>query len=267
MAYPAFPFIAGPLNLGGTGSFDPTQPGPIGGTTPGTGTFTTISATGAITSTLATGTAPFTVASTTVVANLNSTQWNGLTNAGGATGRFMSFTSATNVAGSTQITASGTAATIGTIGGTYTGVVLAGAQTALAAVAGQVGEVIESKISTATSAAGTGAYLQLATISLTAGDWLISASAIAIPNGATFAVGGALEALIGTTTASNTGTTAGYDRMIDGQPVIAGVNVSMAIPAKRVLINATTSYFLNVLQTYSAGTPQWQGSITATRIR
>lgn len=54
-------------------------PGAIGGTTPGSAAFTTISATGAITSTLATGTAPFTVASTTVVGNLNVSQLLGAT--------------------------------------------------------------------------------------------------------------------------------------------------------------------------------------------
>jgi len=54
-------------------------PGSIGGTTPGSGSFTTISATGAITSTLATGSAPFVVASTTVVANLNASLLNGTT--------------------------------------------------------------------------------------------------------------------------------------------------------------------------------------------
>jgi len=47
------------------------SPGPIGGTTPGSGAFTTVSATGQITSTQATGTAPLMIASTTKVANLN----------------------------------------------------------------------------------------------------------------------------------------------------------------------------------------------------
>ena len=55
------------------------NPGAIGGTTPGTGAFTTISATGVITSTLATGTAPFVVTSTTVVGNLNVSQLLGQT--------------------------------------------------------------------------------------------------------------------------------------------------------------------------------------------
>lgn len=45
-------------------------PGPIGGTTPSTGAFTTISASGQVTSTVSTGTPPFVIASTTQVANL-----------------------------------------------------------------------------------------------------------------------------------------------------------------------------------------------------
>lgn len=55
------------------------NPGAIGGGTPGSGAFTTLSATGVITSTLATGTAPFTVASTTNVANLNASSLGGAT--------------------------------------------------------------------------------------------------------------------------------------------------------------------------------------------
>lgn len=43
----------------------------IGGSSPSTGAFSTLSATGAITSTLSTGTAPFAIASTTKVSNLN----------------------------------------------------------------------------------------------------------------------------------------------------------------------------------------------------
>ena len=45
-------------------------PGAIGGTTPSSGAFTTLSATGQITSTLAAGTAPVVLASTTLVTNL-----------------------------------------------------------------------------------------------------------------------------------------------------------------------------------------------------
>ncbi len=161
----------------------------------------------------------------------------------------------------------GGAANLGTIGSTFAGNVLAGVQNATAAVAGQVGEISESKISTATNAAATATYLALTSITLQPGDWDIAASAIAIPNGATVTVNGAVEALVGTTTASSTGSTLGYDRMVDGQPIATGVNLSLCIPAKRVNISVATTYFLNVLATYTAGTPQWQGSITARRAR
>jgi hypothetical protein len=66
-------------NLTGTASININ--GTVGGTTPTTGAFTTISASGVITSTVATGTAPFTVASTTQVANLNAATAGTATNA------------------------------------------------------------------------------------------------------------------------------------------------------------------------------------------
>ncbi len=62
------------LNASALGGATFAAPGAIGGGTPSTGAFTTLSATGVITSTLATGTAPFTVASTTQVTNLNASQ-------------------------------------------------------------------------------------------------------------------------------------------------------------------------------------------------
>ena len=61
------------VSLGGSTSSFP-SPGAIGGGTPSTGAFTTLSATGQFTSTLAIGTAPFSVTSTTVVPNLNVSQ-------------------------------------------------------------------------------------------------------------------------------------------------------------------------------------------------
>jgi hypothetical protein len=54
-------------------------PGAIGGTTPGSGAFTTVSASGQVTSTVSTGTAPLSIASTTVVPNLNAQLHNGKT--------------------------------------------------------------------------------------------------------------------------------------------------------------------------------------------
>jgi len=75
-------------------------PPAIGGTTPSTGAFTTLSATGPITSTQTTGVAPFVVASTTNVANLNASSLNGATFAapgaiGGTTAGTGAFTTVT----------------------------------------------------------------------------------------------------------------------------------------------------------------------------
>ena len=62
----AIPIAKG--GTGGTGGFS--SPGAIGGGTPGSASFTTISATGQITNTLAIGTAPLVITSTTLVPNL-----------------------------------------------------------------------------------------------------------------------------------------------------------------------------------------------------
>jgi len=75
-------------------------PGAIGGGTPGTGAFTTLSTTGQFTSTLAVGTAPFVITSTTNVANLNASTLGGATFAapgaiGGTTASTGAFTSVT----------------------------------------------------------------------------------------------------------------------------------------------------------------------------
>lgn len=96
-----------------------TAPGAIGGGTPSTAAFTTVSASGVITSTLATGTAPFTVASTTLVTNLNAQFLSGKTHAdpgpiGSGTASTGAFTTLT-ASGATTFTA-GTASTSTTTG-------------------------------------------------------------------------------------------------------------------------------------------------------
>lgn len=155
---------------------------------------------------------------------------------------------------------------IGTIGSTFPGNIIAGVQDGTAVVAGQVGEVIESVISTAQNAAATGTYLALTSISLE-GDWLISGWVETIPNGATLTVDAATELVIGTTSASNAGSTAGDDRVTENHALGTGVRHQIIIPHKRVNVAAATTYYLNVLATYTLGTPQWVGTIRATRIR
>lgn len=156
---------------------------------------------------------------------------------------------------------------LGTIGGTFAGNVLAGVQDGTAAVAGQVGETSTSTISTPQNAAATGTYLALTSLTLPPGDWLISGWVESIPNGGTLTVDGPTELVIGTTSASAAGSVAGFDRATENHPIVGGVRHQIVIPAKRVNISASTTYYANVLATFTLGTPQWVGSISATRMR
>jgi len=188
--------------------------------------------------------------------------------AGYISGRLVPLDAAISFSATLAVVSGGFASNGGRAPGSFSGNLLFGANDGSVAVAGQIGEFIESKISTATNAAATGTYLALASITLTAGDWIISAIADEEPGtGATTTVGGALEALIGTTSAANTGATRGYDWIKNSHSIASVDSITMTIPAKRVSISASTTYFLNVMQTYTAGTPQWRGSLTATRMR
>lgn len=142
-----------------------------------------------------------------------------------------------------------------------------GVTDATVAVAGQLGEVIENKISGATNAAATTAYLALASVSLTAGDWDIAALAELSSNGATFATANA-DLCVGTTSASNAGTTIGYDRSRIPSLILGATGIESGTIARKVLqITSTTTVYLNVVATYTLGTPQWTGSLSARRIR
>jgi hypothetical protein len=109
--------------------------------------------------------------------------------------------------------------------------------------------------------------LALTSLTLTPGDWILSAWVESIPNGATITVDGATELAIGTTTASNAGSVAGYDRVTENHSIATGVRHQLVIPAKHVLIAVPTTYFMNVLATYTLGTPQFIGTLSARRIR
>jgi hypothetical protein len=84
-------------------------PGAIGGTTPGSGAFTTLSATGQITSTLSTGTAPISTSNTTPVAHLTTVPVT--YNAGGTqqTDVHIVYDTVALVAGTATVTFSGSA--------------------------------------------------------------------------------------------------------------------------------------------------------------
>ena len=137
------------------------------------------------------------------------------------------------------------------------------------ASAGYIGEYIESVIGS-TSMPASGTYGEVTSISLTAGDWDISAAVQFEANGATYSRVD-LEALIGTATGDNiTGATLGstyfYIDHTSGDTSWAGYTI--AIPGARKSISGTTTYYLKVYPgTYSAGTPKCRGRISARRVR
>lgn len=149
------------------------------------------------------------------------------------------------------------------------GTKIRGTTTNDAAATGFVGEIVTSQISTLTNqTGGSGGYMALTSISLTAGDWDISALGSVYRNGATYTAAGESFLAIGLTSASISGATYGYDYVSKYVGNISqDVNLSTSIPKKTLSLSATTTVYLNTAVNFSAGTPQWRGSITARRVR
>jgi hypothetical protein len=135
------------------------------------------------------------------------------------------------------------------------------------AASGYVGEYVESVVTSSQNAASTGAYLALASITLSAGDWDITGSVALFRNSATFNDQAAM--VINTTTASASGITDGQRNQNYINPgTLSSTSVTGATIANyRVSISSSTTYFLNVLASYSAGTPRWRGALSARRVR
>jgi len=132
-----------------------------------------------------------------------------------------------------------------------------------AAAAGYVGEYVEGT-GGPTNAPVTGTYSEITSITLTEGDWDVSLNCVYTLNGAT-----AVSATVGIGTVSGnsaTGVVAGDTAASCGAPG-AAYNLSLVVPPKRVSIAGSTTYYLKVTANYSAGTPQFQGRLSARRVR
>jgi hypothetical protein len=133
--------------------------------------------------------------------------------------------------------------------------------------AGFVGEIVEGKTSTPINAAASGSFAAIASCTLTPGEWDISGVGELYGNSATFSTGDVVLCM-SAASASSSGCTDGYDIIYWYTSGSLGAgHRSMVIPRKRVLITGNTTYYLNGQALYSAGTPQWTGSISARRIR
>jgi len=132
------------------------------------------------------------------------------------------------------------------------------------AAAGYVGESVES-VAGPVSAPASNTYGDITSITLTPGDWDISAIIVSILNtgvSITSVIGG-----IGTAAGSNGAGLVVGDNQGYSVPPTSQYLPSITIPPKRVSINATTTYYLKMWMSYASGTPQFQGRISARRVR
>lgn len=132
------------------------------------------------------------------------------------------------------------------------------------AAAGRLGEYIESVIGATNFPTSTNLG-DLTSISLTAGDWDVSALLVATANSATVTT---FEGGISTTSGnSGTGLVIGSNRILQAGPVHSVNLASVSIPNYRMSLSATTTVYFKYSATYSVATPQGEGRISARRVR
>lgn len=142
---------------------------------------------------------------------------------------------------------------------------IVGVTDASSATAGNVGEVMTSSQTTATSFATTSTYTDGGNLSLTAGDWLITVHTLAIQNSATVT-----QVYHGVGTASGnsgTGLTDGTTASYVTSPTATSSITAGVLGPVHVSISTTTTYYWKIFGVFTVATPQYKGFITAVRIR
>jgi hypothetical protein len=154
-------------------------------------------------------------------------------------------------------------------GGTGSSTGMVGTSTNDNATAGNVGEEITGIQSTYTNFTTTATYQNITSVSLTAGDWDISAEGTLSVNSSTLTATANAIYVVATATAASTGSTEGKNIVYIAQsaPTGSANKISISVPPHRVSIASTTSYYLNAQATFTAGNPQFVGSLRARRIR
>lgn len=203
------------------------SPGAIGGTTPGAGSFTTLSASGAVTG--------------TGFSNLFASPPN-IGSTAPATGKF------TTLQATSTITPSSTAGIVGTT-------------TNDNANAGSVGEYITA---TGTAVANTTATIvNVTSVSLTAGDWEVEGMILTNPAGG--ALYSFTQCGVSTTSATYDATVGRFVTQTFTSAVMG--QVSMTLPVTRYSFASTTTVFLVASAIFPSGTSTISGLIRARRVR
>lgn len=134
--------------------------------------------------------------------------------------------------------------------------------------AGNLGERQSSTQSTYANFTTSATYQNIDSITLTAGDWDVSAFFTYSSNSATITAASNAIFLIGTASAASTGATEGLNINYVPQAALLGTSkFSDAIPPFRVSLAGTTKYYLNAQATFTIGNPQFVGTIRAVRVR
>lgn len=144
---------------------------------------------------------------------------------------------------------------------------LAGTATNDNASAGNVGEFISSVVSTSSNFASSGTWDDLTSVSLTAGDWDISATLQGTINTSTWT-----EVILGVSvTAGNseTGLVSGDNRIREtwASSATTPATKTLCIPPWRLSLSTTTTVYLKQQASYSLGVPKRIGRISARRMR
>lgn len=174
----------------------------------------------------------------------------------------LSTTLANAVAG-TGITSSGTTAgTINSGGLNFISTGIPGVIDGSSATAGYVGQVITSTFDVTTFV--TGQYVDLSSIVLTPGDWLISYN---LTVNATAALTACSMAISTTSGNSSSGITFGDNGAGLGLRNSTSGDLSSSISNYHVSISASTTYYAKGTATFASGSPEGEGRINAVRIR
>lgn len=160
-------------------------------------------------------------------------------------------------------TLTATTITVTTI--TPTGII--GTGTNDSANAGNVGEYLSGY--TANVPATSNVAIAISTITLTPGDWDVSANCLTSPDSGTVAFT-AIVCYVGATSGNNTTGRNIGDNDCEPSPSNvnnANANITCAIPAVRVSVAGSTPYYLKVRANWSTSTVKLYGRISARRVR
>ncbi len=138
------------------------------------------------------------------------------------------------------------------------------------AASGRQGEYLESLVSSLTSVGATNTYSDATSLTLTAGDWDISAFVVVGSAGATFT---SVDIEMGiSTTSGNSGTGLvngiNYAVFSIGTNLLSFGGIPLNVPSYRVSLSGSTTFYQKLfVDHYTAGNPKYQCRLSARRIR